>query len=304
MVVDGGDLVSVHSFDERRVLRILRATERFRRGGIRGFLRNGIVTDLFFRPSAEAELDFRATVGHLKTGIVNFSSTDGADRDGKRALGSAVGVISGCISVVMVHRPLRNDSHCTSRITSIPIIGTNSKTGRRPSRALLSLCSVFRARKALRKLAVGVMNSLGCNHAARSLLRTVSRFGPGFVFATPRRLGVPGRCGSFLSDEKVRCVRAASLGRRLGSYSVLCVAHIRRREFASLVRCREIGSMCALSTSVLNKIEGGVGVLRPLPEIARVARSISSAPCTCCFGRTRGKLCVHVTVVSCLLNCQ
>ncbi len=256
------------------------------------------MTALFFRPSAEAELDFRATTGHLKTHIVKFASPGMADSAGKRALGSAVVVIDGCTSVVIVHRCLRKTTHCTSRISPIPVVGTKSKTGRRPSRAVLSVCSVCGARNALRSLRVCVINSLGCNHAIRSLLVTVHRFGPAFRFVTPRRLGVPSICGRCYSRCRVGCVRRASFATRaVTGTSVLCVAEMRGRHFASLVRCRGIGSLCLLGRSVLGGYGSGVEVLRPLPHIGRVRCTVSSSPRTCCFRRTRGKLFTHRTLV-------
>lgn len=301
--VRGEDLIAVTRRSGRGVLCLLRVTGRFRGGPGHGVLSNGIITALFFRPSAHAQLDFRATTGELKTHIVKFASPGMADSSGKRALGSAVVVMDGCTSVVMVHRFLRNTTECTDRITPIPVIGTKSKTGRRPSRAVLSLCSVCGARKALRGLGVCLMNSLGCKQAIRSLLVTVHRFGPAFRFVTPRRLGVPRRCGVCYGRRRVGCGRCASFGRRaVTSTSVLCVAHMRHRHFASLVRCRHIGSMCVLEGGVLRRAHPGLHVLRPLPHIGRVTCSISRGPGTCCFRRTRGKLCTHRTVLYSMLN--
>lgn len=288
---------------ERGVLCVLRVTGRFRGGPGHQLLRNGMITALFFRPSAHAQLDFRATTGQLNTQMVKFSSPGTADSSGKRALGSAVVVMDGCTSIVIVERCLRKTTHCTDRITPMPVMGTKSKTGRRPSRAVLSLCSVCGARNALRGLGVCLMNSLGCKHAMRSLLVTVHRFGPAFRFVTPRRLGVPRRCGVCYGRRGVGCMRRASFGRRMvGSTSVLCVAHMRHRHFASLVRCRQMGGMCVLGTGVLRGAHSGLHVLRPLPHIGRVTCSISSDPGTCCFRRTRGKLCTHRTVLYSMLK--
>lgn len=296
-------MISVSRYSGRSVLHVLSGTEGFRTGPGHGMLRNGITTALFFRPSAHAHLDFRATIGQLNNHIVNFSSTSAADSSGNRALGSAVLVMDGCISLVVVHRRLRNTTHCTSRIASIPVVGTNSKTGRRPSRAVLSLCSVRGARNGLASLGVAVMNSLGCKHAMRSLVMNVSRFGPAFGFVTPGRLHVPSRRGGFYSGRNVGCGRCARFARSVvGRASVLCVAHMRHRHFASLRRCRHMGGICVLGGSVLGGDHRGLHVLRPLPHIGRVTCSISSGPGTCCVRRTHGKLFTHRTVVYRILN--
>lgn len=301
--VRGRGFIAVTSLSGRGVVCLLRVTRRFRGRPGERLLGKGIMTALFFRPSAHARLDFRATTGHLNTHIVNFSSTGASDAAGNRALGSAVLVIDGCTSIVTVHRFVRNTTRCTDRMTPIPVIGTNSNTRVRPSRYLLSLCSVFGARKALRGLGVCLINSLGCNHAIRSLVATVHRFGPAFRFVTPGRLTVPRRCGLCYGRRGVGCIRRRSFGRSIvTNTSVLCVAHMRGRHFDSLVRCRHIGGICVLGHSVLYGTGRGVGVVRPLPHIGRVTCSMSSSPRTCCVRRTRGNLCTHRTVFYRYLN--
>ncbi len=293
-----GDFMAVTSLDGRGVVDLLRTTDEFRTVPGQGALSKQIVTALFFRPSAHAHLSFRATMGHLNKEIVKFDSTTASDSSGNRALGSAVVVMNGCTSLVMVHRRLRKTTHCTDRMSPMPVVGTKSNTGRRPSRAVLSLCSVCGARNALRGLGVCLMNSLGCNHAMRSLLVTVHRFGPRFRFVTPERLTVPGRCGLCYGARNVGCIRRASFARRaVGSTSVLCVAHMRHRQFASLVRCRHMGSICVLHGGVLRSAGRGLHVLRPLPHMGRVTCSISRDPGTCCFRRTGGNLFIHRTLV-------
>lgn len=240
--------MKLRSFGTRRVRQILSITTRvgeviLSKGGGGSCLGKGSVIAMFSRTSAEAHDSFRLTNGCLKTSIVGVAG-DNDSVAGNRDLHSALLAISTVkASIIVVHGSSRKTTLFTSG-TGDPgmgaplVFGTNSKTRRRPDRALLRLFALHRTKGGVGRVGCTVVKSVLRSHITEDSVCKFAGLNTRIRLAKPHAL-IPGGL------RTVKIVISSGLRSTLGSTSTVGVLHVRLREttnnfFPAAHRCTHL----------------------------------------------------------------
>ncbi len=269
------------------------------RGGTLDY-QNRIMASLFYQPSTRTRLSFETAMYRLGGRVF---STEQAGRfsseiEGER-LEDTIRIISGYSDVIVLRHSEAGGAARAAEVAEVPVINAGETGGQHPTQALLDLYTIFRERRGLDGVTIGIIGELDRGRTARSLAYLLSKFDRvKLYFVSPPELQMARDILQHLEKHGVWYSVESDMNTVINHVDVVYLTQIRPGSVANVqTRVRY-----AMNSEALKLMKPGAMILHPLPRTIELDKTVDEDPRAAYFRQATNGLYVRMAILSMLLD--
>ena len=164
--------------------------------------RHKLLATLFFEPSTRTRLSFESAMHRLGGSVVGFSEAGSSSSAKGESLSDTVQTVGCYADIIAMRHPKEGAPVVAARRAGVPIINAGDGSHNHPTQTLTDLLTIWRAKKRLNNLTVGLCGDLKFGRTVHSLVAAMARYtGVKFVFIAPEELRFPRYIIEYLEED-------------------------------------------------------------------------------------------------------
>ena len=242
--------------------------------------RHKLMATLFFEPSTRTRLSFESAMHRLGGSVVGFSEAASSSSAKGESLSDTVQTVGCYADIIAMRHPKEGAPVVAARRAGVPIINAGDGAHNHPTQTLTDLLTIWRAKKRLNNLTIGLCGDLKYGRTVHSLIEAMSRYeGIRFVLISPKELMLPDyvRTG-VLDKENIPYTEVTSLEDAIPELDVLYMTRIQRERFDEPSEYERLKNSYILDTAKMKLAKEQMCVLHPLPRVNEISVKVDEDP--------------------------
>ena len=255
---------------------------------------------LFYEPSTRTRLSFTAAMMELGGNVIGFSGGSASSQAKGESFADTAKVVSNYADIIAVRSPVEGTALVMARNANIPLINAGDGAHFHPTQTLADLLTIYKEKKRMDNLTIGVCGDLKYGRAVNSLISAMCRYKNNkFVLISPKELR--------LTDEvkkrtNIKFIETTSLENALPKLDVLYMTRIQRERFDDMKQYERLKNSYCLDVKKMRLAKKTMIVLHPLPRVNEISVKVDNDPRACYFKQClNGKL-MRMALILKLLN--
>lgn len=240
-------------------------------------MRGKILATVFFEPSTRTRLSFETAMLRLGGQVISIPNIETSSMNKGETLEDTGRMLSTFADIVAIRTPEKGQVAKFAAHATAPIINAGDGTGEHPTQHLLDFYTIWKERKKLDGLTLGLMGDCKHSRVLRGMAKMAAEFKMNIIFIAPKEVQVSEDIKAYLK-KKVPFREAEQLENVITELDVLEINRIRHEYFTDKKRAEEIGKKFILNKSMVQKGKKNLIVLDPLPRINTVQTDVDTMP--------------------------
>lgn len=265
-----------------------------------------ILATLFYEPSTRTRLSFESAMMRLGGKVLGFSSAANSSASKGETVADTARMVSCYADVIAMRHNKEGAPRVASMFASIPVINAGDGGHQHPTQTLTDLLTIYREKKRLNNLTIGLCGDLKFGRTVHSLIKSLVRCeNIRFVFISPEELEVP----SYIIDEVVepsgceyRAVR--TMDEVLPELDVLYMTRVQRERFFNEEDYIRLKDSYILDAEKMKLANDDMIVLHPLPRVNEIAVEVDDDPRAKYFVQAQNGVYVRMALILMLLGIE
>lgn len=305
----GRSLVALDALDARQILTLIHRAfwMQAHPGAISSLAAGRVMATLFYEPSTRTRLSFETAMLRLGGRVVEFEGSQGsASATGRtvETIRDLAQEISRLDDLIVIRHPKEGSAAVAAASSRVPVINAGDGAHRHPTQALADLAELYRRRRTLQGLTVGVCGDLASSRSIHSFVSTLARMGKNrFVLVGPARLRLPAWVRENVTADGSEYSEGRNLPRALSQgLDALYATHLDPNGYASSAQFERVSARYALTPARMALASPHMVVLDPLPRMSEIDPRVDADPRAAYFDQVRTGLFVRMAVIAAVLD--
>ncbi|PKL36341.1 aspartate carbamoyltransferase [Candidatus Peregrinibacteria bacterium HGW-Peregrinibacteria-1] len=253
--------------------------ERVLAGGGNDLLKGRILASLFFEPSTRTRFSFETAMLRLGGSVIsNYSMATTSSVQKKETLFDTGKVVSRFADVIVMRHPEVGSVAELARGSRVPVINGGDGPAEHPSQALLDLYTIWKERKSLDGVVIGMVGDLKNGRVPHSQCDLLKHFDCSFVFVAPEALAMPRGIVEELRESGHEVRETEDFGEAIGEMDVIGMTRVQEERFESKEEYAKYAGVYVLGKGEMGRARTGAIVLHPLPRVDEISPEIDEDP--------------------------
>lgn len=230
---------------------------------------------LFYEPSTRTRLSFEAAIQNLGANLISTESAGEFSSAAKgETLEDTVRAVNGFADGIIIRHPEIGAAERAASVSKVPIINAGDGAGEHPTQALLDLSSVYRAKKKIDGLKIGVVGDLLNGRTVHSMVMLLSNYSVEFFFISPDSLQLPDKYLEVINEKSIKYTVLDNWNEVLNSVDVLYMTRVQKERFDSEEAYNQVKDNFILGIEQVNQMKNDAIILHPLPRVNEISTEV------------------------------
>lgn len=275
------NVVSIRDFNSEDFAYLFDITDKIQTLGSkeRGEIAKGLILGyVFYEYSTRTRLSFESAMASIGGRSLGISDVDSSSIMKGESYADTVKTISLYSDIVLVRHPSDGSSRYACEISEKPVINGGSGSEEHPTQAMLDIYTIFREKKKIDGLSIGIIGDLKYGRTVYSLIYALSNYDVTINLVSPDVLKIRDE-SIYDITNKVKMHNHVELSDELlKELDVIYVTRIQRERFPDLQEYNKIQGLYTIDENILEKSKPDVSILHPLPRVDEISPSIDNTP--------------------------
>ena len=247
--------------------------------------RHKLLATLFFEPSTRTRLSFESAMHRLGGSVVGFSEAGSSSSAKGESLSDTVQTVGCYADIIAMRHPKEGAPVVAARRAGVPIINAGDGAHNHPTQTLTDLLTIWRAKKRLNNLTIGLCGDLKFGRTVHSLIAAMCRYhNIKFVLISPQELKLP----SYVKTEHIKpsgktYVQTTDLEAVMPELDVLYMTRVQKERFFNEEDYLRLKDSYILTPEKLENAKKDLIIMHPLPRVNEISVAVDKDPRACYF---------------------
>ena len=272
------DIVSIRDFDKKKFETIFEATDKIIKmnpSERRELARGKTLGYLFFEPSTRTRLSFEAAMASLGGTSIGIADASSSSAKKGESLADTVKIMSLYSDVLVLRHQLDGSSRFAAEISEKPMINAGSGTEEHPTQAILDLYTIWKEKKRIDGLKIGIVGDLKYGRTVYSLLYALGNYKVDVHLISPAALKIRAD-STYEIKKRLPYKESTDLEENLDEFDVLYVTRIQKERFADAEEYTKVKGSYKIVPDMLKKMKDDVIIMHPLPRLDEISHDLDS----------------------------
>jgi aspartate carbamoyltransferase catalytic subunit len=180
--------------------------------------------------------------------------------------------------IVLIRHPSDGSSRYASEISDKPVINGGSGSEEHPTQAMLDIYTIFKEKKRIDGLSIGIVGDLKYGRTVYSLIYALSHYDVNIYLISPSMLKIRNESIYDISNNIKMFHNTELTDDLLKKLDVIYVTRIQKERFPDLQEYKKIQGLYTIDENILKRSKPDVVILHPLPRVDEISPSIDNTP--------------------------
>ncbi|MBA3976811.1 MAG: aspartate carbamoyltransferase [Nitrosopumilus sp.] len=243
----------------------------------RGEIAKGLILGyIFYEYSTRTRLSFEAAMASIGGRSLGISDIDSSSIMKGESYADTIRTISLYSDVILIRHPSDGSSRYASEISDKPVINGGSGSEEHPTQAMLDVYTIFKEKKRINGLSIGIIGDLKYGRTVYSLIYALSNYDVNIHLVSPTMLKIRNESIYDISNNIKMFQHTELTDDLLKKLDVIYVTRIQRERFPDLQEYKKIQGLYTIDENVLKKAKSDVVILHPLPRVDEISPTIDN----------------------------
>jgi aspartate carbamoyltransferase catalytic subunit len=243
----------------------------------RGEIAKGLILGyIFYEYSTRTRLSFESAMASIGGRSLGISDIDSSSIMKGESYADTIKTISLYSDVVLIRHPSDGSSRYASEISDKPIINGGSGSEEHPTQAMLDVYTIFKEKKRVDGLSIGIIGDLKYGRTVYSLIYALSNYDVNIHLVSPSMLRIRNESIYGIANNVKMSHHTELTDDLLKELDVMYVTRIQRERFPDLQEYKKIQGLYTIDENVLKRSKSDVSILHPLPRVDEISSSIDN----------------------------
>ena len=272
------DIVSIRDFDKKKFEEIFGATDKIINMNPierRELARGKTLGYLFFEPSTRTRLSFEAAMASLGGTSIGIADASSSSAKKGESLADTVKIMSLYSDVLVLRHQLDGSSRFAAEVSEKPMINAGSGTEEHPTQAILDLYTIWKEKKRIDGLKIGIVGDLKYGRTVYSLLYALGNYKVDVHLISPAALKIRAD-STYEINKRLPYKESTDLEENLAELDVLYVTRIQKERFADVEEYVKVKGSYKIVPDMLKKMKDDAIIMHPLPRLDEISPDLDS----------------------------
>lgn len=272
-------IVSIRDMSLDDLTKVVETTEKVKKEGLSGFLKDKTVAALFFEPSTRTRLSFESAVFKSGGSVFGIADPKASSQSKGESFSDSIRTVSGYCDVIVIRHPVEGAARMASELSGTPVINAGDGANQHPTQTFLDLFTIKEQLGRLTGLRVGMMGDLKYGRTVHSLAHALGMYGNDLTFISPPVLKMPGNILKELDEMNVthRTVETLEDAAEAG-LDILYVTRIQKERFGDPQEYRKVAGTYRITRESIRLLGEKLRIMHPLPRVDEIADEVDMTP--------------------------
>jgi aspartate carbamoyltransferase catalytic subunit len=243
----------------------------------RGEIAKGLILGyIFYEYSTRTRLSFESAMASIGGRSLGISDIDSSSIMKGESYADTIKTISLYSDVVLIRHPSDGSSRYASEISDKPVINGGSGSEEHPTQAMLDVYTIFKEKKRVDGLSIGIIGDLKYGRTVYSLIYALSNYDVNIHLVSPSMLKIRNESIYDIANNVEMSHHTELTDDLLKELDVMYVTRIQRERFPDLQEYKKIQGLYTIDENVLKRSKSDVSILHPLPRVDEISSSIDN----------------------------
>lgn len=243
----------------------------------RGEIAKGLILGyIFYEYSTRTRLSFESAMASIGGRSLGISDIDSSSIMKGESYADTIKTISLYSDVVLIRHPSDGSSRYASEISDKPVINGGSGSEEHPTQAMLDVYTIFKEKKRVDGLSIGIIGDLKYGRTVYSLIYALSNYDVDIHLVSPSMLKIRNESIYDIANNVKMSHHTELTDDLLKELDVMYVTRIQRERFPDLQEYKKIQGLYTIDEHVLKRSKSDVSILHPLPRVDEISSSIDN----------------------------
>lgn len=243
----------------------------------RGEIAKGLILGyIFYEYSTRTRLSFESAMASIGGRSLGISDIDSSSIMKGESYADTIKTISLYSDVVLIRHPSDGSSRYASEISDKPVINGGSGSEEHPTQAMLDVYTIFKEKKRVDGLSIGIIGDLKYGRNVYSLIYALSKYYVNIHLVSPSMLKIRNESIYDIANNVEMSHHTELTDDLLKELDVMYVTRIQRERFPDLQEYKKIQGLYTIDENVLKRSKSDVSILHPMPRVDEISSSIDN----------------------------
>ncbi len=258
---------------------------------------------IFYEPSTRTRLSFETAIQNLGGKIITTENAGEFSSAIKgESLEDTIKVINSYADGIVLRHPEAGSAKRAAAVSNVPIFNAGDGSGEHPTQALLDTYSMYRSKKQIDGLKIGLVGDLLYGRTVHSLLPLLSLYKVELYLLSPKSLELPKSYLKELDKQSVPYTVLNSWGDALPEVDVLYMTRVQRERFKLIEDYQAVKDDFILTPEMVKQMKKDAIILHPLPRVNEIDPAIDSDPRAQYFEQVKNGLFLRMALLDYVYN--
>ncbi len=235
-----------------------------------------ILATLFFEPSTRTRLSFESAMLRLGGKVLGFSEASSSSTAKGETLADTICTVSGYSDIIAMRHPKEGAPIVAIKKAKVPIINAGDGGHHHPTQTLTDLFTIYREKKRLDNLTIGLCGDLKFGRTIHSLVSAMSRYkNIKFVLISPNELKMPDYIISeVLEKNNIEYKETNNMEEYMNELDILYMTRVQRERFFNEEDYIRLKDYYILDKAKLKNSKKDLCILHPLPRVNEISPEV------------------------------
>ena len=240
---------------------------------------------LFFEPSTRTRMSFEAAMYELGGNVLSMTDAASSSASKGESVSDTAKVISCYADIIAMRHPKEGAAYVAAKNAGIPVINAGDGGHSHPTQTLADLLTIYREKKSLANMTVGLCGDLKFGRTVHSLINALSEYeNIKFILISPNELKIPDYVkNGILKKKNVYYEETADLEDNLPRLDILYMTRVQKERFFNEEDYLRLKDSYILTPEKLRNAKESISVLHPLPRVNEISVGVDLDPRACYF---------------------
>ncbi|MGN6346945.1 MAG: aspartate carbamoyltransferase [Candidatus Nitrosocosmicus sp.] len=243
----------------------------------RGEIAKGLILGyIFYEYSTRTRLSFESAMASIGGRSLGISDIESSSIMKGESYADTIKTISLYSDVILIRHPSDGSSRYASEVSNKPIINGGSGSEEHPTQAMLDVYTIFKEKKKINGLTIGIIGDLKYGRTVYSLIYALSNYDVNIHLVSPSMLKIRAESIYDISTNMKMFYHTELTDDLLNKLDVIYVTRIQKERFPDLQEYKKIQGLYAIDENILKKSKPDVSILHPLPRVEEISPSVDN----------------------------
>ena len=259
---------------------------------------------LFFEPSTRTRMSFEAAMYELGGNVLSMTDAASSSASKGESVSDTAKVISCYADIIAMRHPKEGAAYVAAKNAGIPVINAGDGGHSHPTQTLADLLTIYREKKSLGNMTVGLCGDLKFGRTVHSLINALSEYeNVKFILISPKELKIPDYVkNGILKKKNVYYEETADLEDNLPRLDILYMTRVQKERFFNEEDYLRLKDSYILTSEKLKNAKDSLSILHPLPRVNEISVGVDSDPRACYFSQVLNGKYIRMALILKLLG--
>ena len=259
---------------------------------------------LFFEPSTRTRMSFEAAMYELGGNVLSMTDAASSSASKGESVSDTAKVISCYADIIAMRHPKEGAALVAAKNAAIPVINAGDGGHSHPTQTLADLLTIYREKKTLGDMTVGLCGDLKFGRTVHSLINALSEYeNIKFILISPNELKIPDYVkNGILKQKNAYFEETADLEDNLGRLDILYMTRVQKERFFNEEDYLRLKDSYILTPEKLKNAKSDLSILHPLPRVNEISVGVDDDPRACYFRQVSNGKYIRMALILKLLG--